>query len=85
MTVVTAGTAPAQLPWLCSKRIKKCPDSLFVGAKLGVADNRGRVPAADETYSRATEWTVTDNTKLRFCLLHECGWLCCGMRRPPAH
>jgi len=31
-----------------------------------VADNRGRVPAADETYSRAAEWTVTDNTKLRF-------------------
>ena len=48
------------------KRIKKCPDSLFVGAKLGVADNRGRVPAAHEIYSRAAEWTVTDNTKLRF-------------------
>ena len=60
------------------KADKKCPDSLFVGAKLGVADNRGRVPAAYETYSRAAEWTVTDNTKLRFCPLHECGWLCVG-------
>jgi len=50
----------------CAQADKKCPDSLFVGAKLGVADNRGRVPAADEIYSRAARWTVIDNTKLRF-------------------
>jgi len=39
------------------------------------------VPAADETYSRAADWTVTDNTKLRFCPLHQCGW--CSGEEPP--